>query len=86
MFSLVFFQQLSRRLFLLAALLSLSGFYLAYLYADAHTLGAQVAGHLLLLLGPSLLKFGYVIQLASEEAAKPARSEAAGSARTIRTH
>lgn len=86
MLSLVFFQQLSRRLFLLAALLSLSGFYLAYLHADAHILGAQVAGHLLLLLGPSLLKFGYVIQLASEEAAKTARSEAAGSARTIRTH
>lgn len=61
----------STRLIQLACLLSLAGFYLAYVAADRISLGTMVGGHLMLLIGPGLLKLGYVLRLAAEEAAKP---------------
>ncbi|MGQ5524339.1 hypothetical protein ACUHMQ_13920 [Chitinimonas sp. PSY-7] len=66
----VFFRHLSSHLLWLAALLSLGGFYLGYIQPDNRLLAVQVSGHLMLLIGPGLLKIGYVLHLAVEEAAK----------------
>ncbi|PHV11351.1 transmembrane sensor/regulator PpyR [Chitinimonas sp. BJB300] len=70
MLNILFFRHLSTYLLSMAVLLSLSGFYLGYIQPDHRSLPAQVSGHLMLLIGPGLLKIGYVLHLAVEESTK----------------
>ena len=79
--TLPFFRRVSTYLMELSVLITLSGIYLAYVANDRVSLASQVLGHLMVLLGPSCLKFGYVLQLAVNEESKPdTRRSAAGPA------
>ncbi|HEY9100920.1 hypothetical protein [Chitinimonas sp.] len=76
------FRRISIYLMEMSVLITLTGFYFGYVVNNRVGLATQVAGHLMLLLGPSAMKFGYVLRLAVAEEGKRAnrRNEALGAA------
>lgn len=82
------FRRVSIYLMEMSVLITLTGFYFGYVVDSRVGLATQVAGHLMLLLGPTALKFGYVLRLAVAEEGKRARrgSEVAGTVPLLAVH
>lgn len=58
--------RLSSQVLVVGLAMLLSGIYGAYLYAGALSIPALVSMHALTILGPTLLKIGYVLRLLSQ--------------------